>query len=376
MPHHNIRFSSPPYRSRLALRQAETVVPLKYKRVLSIRIHSPTRKDSCSTILANDLTLQGTSMEDSKREVNIDSLRRDATDGSYHCPQCNAPFTRRSNLRRHYHIHKRNMSFQCANCNASFPSNDVLQSHVVHCPPTPTWDPAADPLFQAMSSFTPHSLEPTGNGNLGILGSNSTSDADFTDFLSSLSSEVPQQFDGSFQYGFSPEPTKMSPSPARTCSPSSASSSSASSSSFIASPDFTLDPRLYKSGSSQSLFSSQPSPTFQTVDPTSLWNSRGNSLDRPIYTSQQVGDMLDAVSSCLIGTIDTVMRTCPHPDGGFNTSSLLPAPGAYSRNPDLKRMILNEALPRLIAGLDDTRAPSDPVGFNHNIHPHCSLPAR
>lgn len=70
------------------------------------------------------------------------------------------------------------------------------------------------------------------------------------------------------------------------------------------------------------------------------------------------------------------MRTCPHPDGGFNTSSLLPAPGAYSRNPDLKRMILNEALPRLIAGLDDTRAPSDPVGFNHNIHPHCSLPAR
>lgn len=375
MPHHNIRFSSPPYRSRLALRQAETVVPLKYKRVLSIRIHSPTRKDSCSTILANDLTLQGTSMEDSKREVNIDSLRRDATDGSYHCPQCNAPFTRRSNLRRHYHIHKRNMSFQCANCNASFPSNDVLQSHVVHCPPTPTWDPAADPLFQAMSSFTPHSLEPTGNGNLGILGSNSTSDADFTDFLSSLSSEVPQQFDGSFQYGFSPEPTKMSPSPARTCSPSSASSSSASSSSFIASPDFT-DPRLYKSGSSQSLFSSQPSPTFQTVDPTSLWNSRGNSLDRPIYTSQQVGDMLDAVSSCLIGTIDTVMRTCPHPDGGFNTSSLLPAPGAYSRNPDLKRMILNEALPRLIAGLDDTRAPSDPVGFNHNIHPHCSLPAR
>ena len=107
MPHLHIRFSSHPYRSRLVLRQAETVVPLKYKRVLSIRVdcaHSPTRKDSCSTILANDLTSQGTSMEDSKREVNIDSLRRDATDGSYHCPQCNAPFTRRSNLRRHYHI--------------------------------------------------------------------------------------------------------------------------------------------------------------------------------------------------------------------------------------------------------------------------------
>ena len=37
------------------------------------------------------------------------------------------------------------------------------------------------------------------------------------------------------------------------------------------------------------------------------------------------------------------MRTYPHPDGGFNTSNLLPAPGAYSKNPDLKRMILNEA---------------------------------
>ena len=36
--------------------------------------------------------------------LDIDDLRRRSDDGAYHCPQCDAPFTRRSNLRRHYAI--------------------------------------------------------------------------------------------------------------------------------------------------------------------------------------------------------------------------------------------------------------------------------
>ena len=38
------------------------------------------------------------------RMVDVDELRRNPEDGAYHCPKCDAPFTRRSNLRRHYGI--------------------------------------------------------------------------------------------------------------------------------------------------------------------------------------------------------------------------------------------------------------------------------
>jgi len=34
----------------------------------------------------------------------VDNIRRDTRDGAYHCPQCDTPFTRRSNLRRHFQI--------------------------------------------------------------------------------------------------------------------------------------------------------------------------------------------------------------------------------------------------------------------------------
>lgn len=34
----------------------------------------------------------------------VDNIRRDIKDNAYHCPQCDTPFTRRSNLRRHFQI--------------------------------------------------------------------------------------------------------------------------------------------------------------------------------------------------------------------------------------------------------------------------------
>lgn len=34
----------------------------------------------------------------------IDNVSRDSKDGTYRCPQCQTPFTRRSNLRRHFQI--------------------------------------------------------------------------------------------------------------------------------------------------------------------------------------------------------------------------------------------------------------------------------
>ena len=114
-----------------------------------------------------------------------------------------------------------------------FNSTHLTSSAIQRCPakssrtlPTCSHLGSSDGSSFPADDFThPPSLEPTANSNLGILGSNTTSDPDFTDFLPALSSEVPQQFDGSFQAGFSPKTTKISPSPARTCSPSSAVSS-------------------------------------------------------------------------------------------------------------------------------------------------------
>lgn len=47
----------------------------------------------------------------------IDNVSRDSKDGTYRCPQCQTPFTRRSNLRRHFQIRKEigNLTVNSAN---------------------------------------------------------------------------------------------------------------------------------------------------------------------------------------------------------------------------------------------------------------------
>ncbi|KAJ3561975.1 hypothetical protein NP233_g9865 [Leucocoprinus birnbaumii] len=112
-------------------------------------------------------------MQPTHRDASIDSLRRNPTDGAYHCPRCDAPFTRRSNLRRHYHIHTRNMVHKCQNCNQSFAKSEELQSHLVQCGSATTWDQSAERMMQAMAHYTSeggiqHNIEFA--GGLGIVG--------------------------------------------------------------------------------------------------------------------------------------------------------------------------------------------------------------
>ena len=101
-----------------------------------------------------------------------------------------------------------------------------------------------------MTSFTPSSLEPTANSNLGVPGLNPTSDAEFADFL-------------------------------------------------------VIVAWFYTRSTAVCIW-------VFTISTTSPWYSRGNSLDRPIYVSKQVGDMFDAVSSSLIGTIVSPIIPVPY----------------------------------------------------------------
>ncbi|KAF4621132.1 hypothetical protein D9613_001158 [Agrocybe pediades] len=63
----------------------------------------------------------------------IDHVRRDSRDSAYHCPQCDTPFTRRSNLRRHFQIHMRSAVFKCQKCTDEFSSKEEIQSHSLTC---------------------------------------------------------------------------------------------------------------------------------------------------------------------------------------------------------------------------------------------------
>jgi hypothetical protein len=142
------------------------------------------------------------------KDASIDSLRRNPTDGAYHCPRCDAPFTRRSNLRRHYHIREfvpLSPSGYLTECRPQTPeiwctsvstvvrallrgalhlfhvvpptsfriSSEELHSHSLQCGSAVAWDQSTDRMIQAMTQYTSdsgigHNIEFT--GGLGIVG--------------------------------------------------------------------------------------------------------------------------------------------------------------------------------------------------------------
>ncbi|KII84930.1 hypothetical protein PLICRDRAFT_347224 [Plicaturopsis crispa FD-325 SS-3] len=116
---------------------------------------------------------------------DVDGVSRAASDDKYHCPTCDTAFTRRSNLRRHYAIHTRNLDFKCEGCNKAFArrvsrGSDQLRFHAPNCPlltngaadtsaPSPSAIPAvgpstwgASPPYHGSPSFhsTPATLPP------------------------------------------------------------------------------------------------------------------------------------------------------------------------------------------------------------------------
>ncbi|EKM79632.1 hypothetical protein AGABI1DRAFT_114132 [Agaricus bisporus var. burnettii JB137-S8] len=320
------------------------------------------------------------------KDASIDSLRRNATDGAYHCPRCDAPFTRRSNLRRHYHIHTRNMVHKCQHCNQSFAKSEELHSHSVQCGAT-TWDQSTDRMIQAMTQYTPdtglsHNIEFA--GGLGIVGTpihehppGLSDDFINVDLFQQTDPLKADQATHEFQDFFSSISSALSESASSPSTSSEILSASAVSFPF---PYPSHTPGTASTNSSNKSSPSPPSTIFSSgsysfgVSPEeransiSRWNSynmmmslnEANAGEKPMYTQKQVEDMLDMVGNCFLDTIDAVLQRAQAVDlplVGQEISELqtLVEPQQNSLSVEARRMILVETIPRLMSCLRDDR---------------------
>ncbi|KAF8161556.1 hypothetical protein B0H34DRAFT_384675 [Crassisporium funariophilum] len=315
----------------------------------------------------------------------VDSIRRDAKDGAYHCPQCETPFTRRSNLRRHFQIHMRIAHLKCSVCNAMYHTKEELNDHAMKCYPQ-AWNNSHNPAFQVIGNpqdtadpnqfnsmagpsrgytYSPISAQSSASsqGGFPLLdlehGSRRNGFDQFRSPLPSSEADAPPSSYMSPQgnsYGSNPNVNGFSH--RRPSVSSSISSSSTSSSPYaqnlVTPQGIHRDHYLTSKG--------------QLVDGWVENNRRSelSSSERPIYTRQQVKDMLDVVSDCFIGSIETIMN-----DGQAKTFGTLPVephvrldhPGAHG---DIRRMILLEAVPRMFSRLQDN--PGDAQAFSNGYH--------
>ncbi|PPQ71014.1 hypothetical protein CVT24_011930 [Panaeolus cyanescens] len=308
---------------------------------------------------------------DSRKTANsdpIDSIRRDSKDGAYHCPQCNTPFTRRSNLRRHYQIHMRSMLVKCENCSDEYYSTEELQAHLATCFPA-SWGNSN--ALQSMSNSFLAGMAPGNEGRAmsphhkttrqSLSGDFGTSSSAFSDFeslgtrnmgnfqgsvlnhaLSSLSSSgsihsPTPSFDGSMAMAA----VSTTGSSHRRPSTSSSSVSSSSTSSAPYTP---------------SIGNSHENNFYSCLDNTSNfdhWNSFPSSPveGEPVYTRRQVKDMIDVMSECLIETMETVItRGQPTPLTSIHLETVNNPRRAVqppAKETELRQAILSEAIPRL-----------------------------
>ncbi|KAF8805186.1 hypothetical protein BYT27DRAFT_6669752 [Phlegmacium glaucopus] len=266
----------------------------------------------------------------------IDNVSRDSKDGTYRCPQCQTPFTRRSNLRRHFQIHLRGSSLKCEVCNEEHSTKDSLQDHVTashsaiwnvtHEKPQriviPQDIPPSNPHspFASVSppSFGPFSSQNGSAGqypslaspaparafqvpNFGRLNLGSSSTASTTAILPRPASSLTSDRNIAM-HGASPRINPFSHRRSNT------SSSSISSSPISPSSPYT---RLGQPGPQQGHYGVYPPSQIPSLLSHQDWiaDVMGQQImghdgdERPIYTRQQVKNMLDVVSDCFIESV-------------------------------------------------------------------------
>ncbi|KAF5322035.1 hypothetical protein D9619_002130 [Psilocybe cf. subviscida] len=295
----------------------------------------------------------------------VDNVRRDIKDGAYHCPQCDTPFTRRSNLRRHFQIHMRSATLKCENCNEEFAAKEDLQSHTPNCY---SWSamqghgaekaygggnthgrqmsqqpqaydarnhgsyaPTAFPSFDSPETRYLGSYHTGGTGDFGI--------GSMGGIPMSPGSSVPptppltSSYDGN-NYMTS-NATGVYPHRRQSVSSSSNSSSSASSSPYTQPPAHVQAANY---------------GYFNGTDTNALFNnSQGQTRlgSEKLYTRRQVKDMIDVVSECLIESMENVLRPptiagtiqLDSPDGQM----IRPVAG---RDETFRQTLLSDAIPR------------------------------
>ncbi|KAF8959912.1 hypothetical protein BDZ97DRAFT_1364394 [Flammula alnicola] len=299
----------------------------------------------------------------------VDNVRRDIKDNAYHCPQCDTPFTRRSNLRRHFQIHMRSSLLNCENCNEEFSTREDLERHAPGCY---SWSSVHDKTLRAMErpyakggpdAMVPHSRGMTQsfdgrNGNYAAPPSafpnfespesryiGNYPPSDFSQVMPSLSSSgsvVPptpplsSAFDGNYVNPSSPNVfSHRRPS----VSSSSNSSSSASSSPYT-------QPPAHLRGATYGYY---PSTEVRSDGPP--WNlvPAAQNGEKPVYTRRQVKEMIDVVSESLIESMESVLTRSPSvsvPSGSMQLESPDGQLVRSIRDEGFRQTVLSEALPR------------------------------
>ncbi|RDB27169.1 hypothetical protein Hypma_004581 [Hypsizygus marmoreus] len=264
-----------------------------------------------------------------RRITHIDDLRRDPDDGAYHCPRCDSPFTRRSNLRRHYSIHIRNMESKCPACGKSFASTDDFQFHIVHCPKSAWSTPDPDSSLQSeqRSSFDeaigstsgPSFLDPnpTSSDIFSLVSTPAAQEEDLNDFLSSLSC------------------SSMPATPSLSSFPNFDSLSSLGMPSATWALPNQSDPTLPGNIESYESFPARNPRSPQRSHPGYLETSKRKFKEKPIYTRRQVEDMLDVVTNTFVGRIAKILRRSNlNGRPRDHTESGLPPPSPAMQNYD------------------------------------------
>ncbi|GLB39444.1 hypothetical protein LshimejAT787_0606060 [Lyophyllum shimeji] len=249
---------------------------------------------SLSVNLATNMTNQ--------RVTNIDSLRRDPDDGAYHCPRCDAPFTRRSNLRRHYTIHTRNrdIDVKCQTCGKAFTSSSAFQSHVIQCTSS-FWETSSTTLATSQPLHGLNAIaQPADNGGPSHQGHGSAGiDMFALDQHPTFTPEDNLNLDELLS-----TLANSSPTPPSLSSP-------------FTDPNSLFDENWGTRDSSRS-------STDESAENSELRSARNfrphyrsrlgdqhvgrRKKEKPMYTRRQVEDMLEIVSNTFVGRIEEIIQ--------------------------------------------------------------------
>ncbi|KAF5378777.1 hypothetical protein D9615_006930 [Tricholomella constricta] len=280
----------------------------------------------------------------SSSQVNLDDLCRDPNDGAYHCPSCETPFTRRSNLRRHFVIHTRNLPFKCPNCEERFSRGDELHYHSLLCNET-SWRDTTDFFFQSAfnrpegfdAMLTDHSESPIRAQSL--LPQNS--------LASSPSNQSSPDKDQALEDLLSSFATTAMPDMQQHGLPYDQFSTLEELTAFSSVGSGILSPSRSRCSSANRV-----APYPRRVQQYNGGHRSRKSKEKPIYTRRQVDDMLDAVSTCFAGTMEEVLRRVDSqskpPEKQLESTRRTTTQASPSS--ELRKM-LSETLPRLFDSL-------------------------
>ncbi|PPQ88500.1 hypothetical protein CVT25_013171 [Psilocybe cyanescens] len=318
----------------------------------------------------------------------IDNVRRDNKDGAYHCPQCDTPFTRRSNLRRHFQIHMRSSVLKCGDCGEEYATRcdftlrltwrpfridshcrEDFQTHSLTCYSSIAWNNPAERDFRMMQrsylkndpSCSPEILAPSPRAPTSGYIDEAAYPPTPPNYFTNFDSQDPRYLSNQNPSAFSPTMSHLSSSNSVVNPNSLLPSSFDGNFATPSSPPNTFSHRRPSVSSSISSSSTPSSPyalaltqtqgtyygSYAGGRPDTSWHvppvPLANTMEEPVYTRRQVKDMIDVVSECLIDTMENVLtRPQDSPHQEYGNGQLIHS----IRDDGFRQTVLSEAIPR------------------------------